>query len=76
MTCHLETIKLWLKKGDNAKKVPSDELNLVLHEIIAKDIGIRGSDIFTLTYDVVAAILSLIVTFFVICVQQTGAFRD
>ncbi|CAL8072522.1 unnamed protein product [Orchesella dallaii] len=66
----LENVKLWFYRGENRKTVPSDELNLVLHEMIAKDIGIRGSNIFTITYSFLALFLSTIVTFFIICLQD------
>ncbi|CAL8072524.1 unnamed protein product [Orchesella dallaii] len=66
----LENVKLWFYRGENRKTVPSDEFNLILHEMIAKDIGIRGSNIFTITYSFLALFLSTIVTFFIICLQD------
>lgn len=52
----METIKLWLTRNNNAKNVPSDEVSLVLHEMVIKDIGIRGSDLFTITFSLVAKV--------------------
>ncbi len=40
----------------NRFKVPSEEMNLVLHEMLAKDVGIRGANVFTITYPILAAV--------------------
>lgn len=52
----MESIKRWLKIDTNRKTVPIDQLNIILHEMTAKDIGIRGGDIFTITYTIVATV--------------------
>lgn len=56
----MESIKLWLDMDENRKQVPEDQLNIVLHEMIVKDIGIRGGNIFTITYPIVATVRCLI----------------
>ncbi len=45
----MESVKTWLVKINNMENVPTYQSNLVLHEMISKDIGIRGSDFFTIT---------------------------
>ncbi|CAL8072528.1 unnamed protein product [Orchesella dallaii] len=68
----MESIKHWLADDENRKTVPSDQMEIVLHEMLAKDIGIRGNNIFTLTYSIAATFIGTIVTYFIICVQQNA----
>ncbi len=43
---------MWLQQAENRKTVPSDELKAVKDELQRNAVGIRGSDIFTITYSV------------------------
>lgn len=52
----MEKAKLWISWNKNRYKVPVEDMNLVLHEMIAKDIGLRGSNVFTVTYPFLAAV--------------------
>ncbi len=52
----MESIKTWLFTNDNFKSVPFDEAQTVLHGVQASDIGIRGSDIFTITYQLLGGV--------------------
>ncbi len=52
----MESIKIWLSIDENRKVVPIDQVNIILHEMVAKDVGIRGGDIFTITYPIVATV--------------------
>ncbi len=52
----MERVKGWISFGDNRKRVPVDEFSIVLHEMLAKDIGIRGSNVFTITYSLLAVV--------------------
>lgn len=46
----MECLKDWLKICDNSKLVSPEEAQVVFHEVIVKDIGIRGSNKFTITF--------------------------
>lgn len=48
---------MWLAYDENRKSAPEDQVNVVLYEMIAKDVGIRGGDIFTITYPIVATVI-------------------
>jgi len=50
----MEAIKSWLTNDKNRKTVPFDEMQIVLHEQLCNTVGIRGSNVFTITYSVVA----------------------
>lgn len=52
----MEAAKTWLVQKDNIKAVPFEEAYLVLHEVVTKDIGMRGSDYFTVTFELVAEV--------------------
>lgn len=52
----MEAAKTWLVKKHNIDSVPVSEAYLVLHEIITKDIGIRGNNTFTITFPFVAGV--------------------
>ncbi|CAL8110853.1 unnamed protein product [Orchesella dallaii] len=49
----MDSLKGWLSNDENRRNVPLDELNVVLHELQTTVIGIRGSNIFTITYSLV-----------------------
>lgn len=49
--------KIWLMKKDNIKSVPFDEAYLVYQDSIAKNIGMRGSDYFTVTFGTISVVL-------------------
>ncbi|CAL8072516.1 unnamed protein product [Orchesella dallaii] len=51
-------IKSWLANDENRKKVPYDEMQIVLYDLLTNEVGIRGSNVFTITYSLVANILS------------------
>lgn len=51
----MSVLKTWLSVDENRRDVPLDELQLVLQELALKDdVGIRGSNVFTITYSLVA----------------------
>ncbi len=51
----MSVLKTWLSEDENRKDVPLDELQLVLQELALKDdVGIRGSNVFTIKYSLVA----------------------
>lgn len=49
-------VKTWLADDENRKNVPVDEIQIVLHEAAEKDIGIRGNNVFTITYSSVFSV--------------------
>lgn len=50
----MSVLKTWLSVDENRRDVPLDELQLVLQELALKDdVGIRGSNVFTITYSLV-----------------------
>ncbi len=52
----LESIKTWVVEDGNRLMTPTHDLDLVLHEMLAKDIGVRGSTVFTITYPLFASV--------------------
>lgn len=50
MLLKLEILKTWLAKDENRENVPLDQLEIVMGELRNRDVGIRGSNIFTITY--------------------------
>lgn len=46
----MEAVETWLADDENRKNVPIDEMQIVLHETAEKVIGIRGNNVFTITY--------------------------
>lgn len=51
----LKSVKTWLA-NNRTITVRDNEMIMVLHEMLAKDIGIQGSHIFTITYSFVAMV--------------------
>lgn len=52
----MDCLKQWLKKDDNIEWVSQEQANLVLHEAITNEIGIRGSNTFTITFSFLAGL--------------------
>ncbi len=52
----MESIRSFITTNKNRNEVKAQEMALVMHEIVAKDIGIRGSNVFTITYSFIAAV--------------------
>lgn len=52
----LESVKVWFADNRNKKDVPDNEMIIVLHEMLAKDIGIQGSKIFSISFSFVATV--------------------
>lgn len=48
----LDTLKKWLMVDGNRHGIPMDQLNVVTQELQHRVVGIRGSNIFTITYPV------------------------
>lgn len=48
------SLKIWLADDGNRRTVPLDELQIVLGEIQANDVGIKISKVFTITYSLIA----------------------
>lgn len=53
----MSAVKLWLAKDENRRNVPKDHLNIILGQLAAKDVGIRGSNIFTITYPLLWSVI-------------------
>ncbi|ODM93117.1 hypothetical protein Ocin01_13561 [Orchesella cincta] len=65
----MDGFKIWLSKDENRKTVPLDQLNVVLNEINTATVGIRGNNMFTITYSLLWSVVGTVVTYFIICVE-------
>ncbi|CAL8126862.1 unnamed protein product [Orchesella dallaii] len=66
---YLET---WLSEyadDESKSNVPFHRLTVILNELSTNTIGISGWNVFTVTYSVVANMTSVLITYFIICVQ-------
>lgn len=66
-----KTVKGWLKRSDNRRMVTVDETILLLKDLDDNSIAITGSNVFPITYSLVASVLGSTITYFIICVQAT-----
>lgn len=46
----MDSLNRWLSHDVNRKDIPMDQLNIILSELHERVIGIRGSNVFTVTY--------------------------
>lgn len=49
----MEAFRTWIKLAENRRGLNSDELHLLIHELDAHPVSIKGSGIFPITYSVV-----------------------
>ncbi len=52
----MSVLENWLSDDKNRRSVPTDEWQIVLKELVCKDVGVKGSNVFTITYPVVASV--------------------
>lgn len=55
----MTAIKMWLMKSVHGKSAPVSEVNLVLYDLLTNDIGIKGCDMFTITYGFLGGVICL-----------------
>lgn len=55
----LRALKTWVLNNDNRRATPTHDLDLVLHEMLVNDIGMRGGNVFTITYPLFASVSNL-----------------
>ncbi len=46
----MDSLNRWLSHDVNRKEIPMDQMNIILSELHERVIGIRGSNVFTITY--------------------------
>ncbi|ODM98019.1 hypothetical protein Ocin01_08664 [Orchesella cincta] len=71
-----EQMKDWLQRDKNYSKIPSQELTILVAEISPDSFGLRGGNYFTLTYQFVGTVVSLIITYAFIEQQQYQSFQS
>ncbi|CAL8126878.1 unnamed protein product [Orchesella dallaii] len=68
----VKTVENWISKAtlenDRLNCIPTEQTQVILHEIQERRIGIHCGKI-TLTYSMVANIMGVVMTYFIICVQ-------
>lgn len=55
----MEAVKTWLTEKENIKRVPFEEAYLVLQQLSDKNIGVRGSNFFIVTYSLLGTVKKL-----------------
>lgn len=70
----MKTIKTWLTKSVHGKSAPVDEVNLVLYDLATNDIGIKGCDMFTITYGFLGGVSCYFLTIFFIHITIGNTF--
>ncbi|CAL8072398.1 unnamed protein product [Orchesella dallaii] len=66
----MESFKVWLSNDGNRKHAPYDQMFIVLNDVNTATIGIRGSNIFTISHSLLWNVLTSVVTFFIMCLQS------
>ncbi|CAL8126866.1 unnamed protein product [Orchesella dallaii] len=65
-------LELWISQNVNEESISirtQNQLTLILHEITNNRIGMSGYYLFTVTYSIAAQMASILITYFIICVQ-------
>lgn len=65
----MDSLKEWLSADENNGKVTLYQLQVILDELNSNQFGIKASGVFTITYNLVANIIGITVTYFIICIQ-------
>lgn len=66
----MNVMKEWLALDRIKGNIPIDQLRIYLNDLEMRVVAVKGSNIFSLTFSVIAQIVALTVTYFVICVQN------
>lgn len=52
----MEKIEKWIMHDENRWQLAEKDMTLILHEMLAKNVGLKGSNVFTKTYPFVASV--------------------